>query len=176
MKHKIIYKTLLVVMVLATLSSCKKDEETSSPSGGGSATIPTTLVGSWEIAGQDLPKQSLRDKYERITFDVGADDSYSLKYYDKNGDISDFAGKVVVWDSDENHTNGQLIRFININVETINGQSFPGGWKGIFTFETGNTLKLNLDPNVPGVFGATPRGGFGSGDSGKEGIYHYKKQ
>lgn len=175
MKHKIIYKTVLVVMVLATLASCKKEEETT-PGGGGSATIPTTLVGNWEISGENLPKQSQREKYEKFTFSVGADDSYSLKYFDKNGDVTDFVGKVVVWDSDEKHSNGQLIQFININVETINGQSFPGGWKGIFVFEAGNTLKLNIEPNVSGVFGPTPRGGFGSGDSGEEGIYHYKKQ
>ncbi|MFX3625863.1 MAG: hypothetical protein ACN6I4_00755 [bacterium] len=176
MKRKIIYKFALVVMVLATLSSCKKDEETSPGGGSNSGPIPTSLVGSWEISGQDLPKQSFRDKYEKWTFDVTANDAYSLKYFDKNGDVTDFAGKVVVWDSDEKHTNGVLIRFININVETINGQSFPGGWKGIYAFEAGNILKLNIEPNVSGVFGPTPRDGFGSGDSGAEGIYHFKKK
>lgn len=175
MKHKIIYKAALVVMLLATLSSCKKDDESSS-GGSSSGPIPTSIEGSWEISGENLPKQLWRDRYEKWTFDVSANDAYSLKYYAKDGDVTDFQGKVVTWESDEKHSNGQPIRSININVETINGQSFPGGWKGIYTFEAGNILKLNLDPNVSGIFGATPRGGFGSGDSGNEGIHHFVKK
>lgn len=177
MKHKIIYKTVLVVMVLATLASCKKEEDPAPGGGSSSASIPTSLVGTWQINNADLPTQHLRDKYEKMVFTVGADESYSLKYHAKSdGKVTDFTGKVVTWDSDEKHSNGQTINNININVEKINGQAAPGGWKGIYAFEANNTLKLNLDPNVPGVFGATPRGGFGSGDSGKDGIYHFKKQ
>lgn len=162
-------------MFMAALSSCKKDDEGGS-GGGNSGPIPTSLVATWEIQGENLPKQGERDKYEKLVFVVNADDTYTLKYYKKSGGVDELTGKVVVWDSDEKHSNGQPIKNININVEKINGQPAPGGWKGIYAFEAGNILKLNLDPKVPGVIGATPSGGFGSGDSGNEGIYHYVKQ
>ncbi len=165
-------------MVLATFSSCKKDEDSSPNTGGGNAssTIPTTLVGVWEIANQDIPIQSLRDTYSKLSFTVNSNDAYSLKYHNKNGNITEFTGMVVVSNPDVKHSNGQPIMNIDIVVQKINGQPSPGGWKGIYAFETGNILKLNIEPNVGGISPPVASQGFGSGSSGSEGIYNYKKQ
>ncbi len=138
--------------------------------------MPTSIVGNWEIDGQNLPQQSWRDKYSKWTFTVNTDDTYSLKYIEKGGAITDFIGKVVVWASDVKHSNGTFIQYITINVTHINGQPLPGGWKGIHAFEAGNILKLNIEPNVGGIDGPTPKAGFGSGSGGNNSIYNFVKK
>ena len=138
--------------------------------------MPASIIGNWEVDGKDLPTQALRDKYSKWTFAVNADQSYSLKYIDKANKVTDFTGSVVLAGTITKHTSGSFMYNITINVVNINGQSAPGGWKGIYAFEPGGILKLNIEPNVGGVTAPTISGSFGSGSSGNNAVFNFVKK
>jgi len=167
-------KTIVMVLLFGALASCKKDENNQPDNN--QATMPTSIVATWEAAGANLPTQALRDKYSKIMFTVGFDDDYTMVYYEKNGSTTTFTGRVAFSGTSYKHSSGSPLTYITILVEKINGQSSPGGWKGMFAFEPGNVMKLNIEPNVSGVQGPDAGKGFGSGSGGAGSVYTYVKK
>lgn len=174
MKKVIILKSVLIIALLAVMAGCKKEETTGNTNNPGP--IPTSIVGNWEVDGKNLNTQYEKDNYSKWTFTVDAQDLYSLKFYKKNGEVTDFTGKVAYLKSDYKHTSGSPITYMTIQVYKINGQDMPGGWKSMYSFEAGNILVLNMEPNVSGVNGPNAAAGFGSGSGGNNTVYRFVKK
>ena len=79
--------------------------------------------------------------------------------------------------SEFTHETGSGIWKISVNVLTINGEHYPGGWYGLYAYDGENKLLLNVEPDVAN-WGDHPEAdkGLGSGKDGEGSIYAFTKQ
>lgn len=161
---------------------CKDDAVSPTPgngngngNGGGSSNVIEEV--SWVASNAQFPTQGLRDSYSGMEFRIDADNNYSWKWNKKDGQVLDFEGTVLLNSTDASHTNGEMISMISVDVMTINGQSAPGGWFGIYTFDDDGNLLMNVEPKVNG-WEKHPdyEEGIGSGTSGMESVYTFSKE
>lgn len=173
-KHYLIWLSIICFSIV--LSSCK--DEVSTPS----TTSPVELTDeleevTWVIENADLPSASMKSSVERMEFTVKSNTSYTWIWTLKSGDILAYEGAIIQSKSADKHTNGKDIWDITVDVHYINGESAPGGWLGIYSFDDSHNLLLNVEPNVVN-WGTHPtsENGLGSGESGQESIYTFNRK
>lgn len=178
------FKNIAVVILtahIALFSSCKDDSSTQPKPGkngdGNNLPIEGTYSGTWELTNDRMPNDKLKSYYDKLILIVEADDSYTWTYYRKDGNQTVFKGITTHQKTTKKHSSGSALWLYSIWVDTINGTSAPGGWDGIFTFEDANTLVINVEPRVSGwpKF-PTAEEGVGSGYSGQESVYVFKRK
>lgn len=101
--------------------------------------------------------------------------SYSWKWNKKDGKVTEYTGYIAHGKTKYNHTNGEALWSISVNVTHINGQSAPGGWVGLYASTGIKSMVFNVEPNVSGVKPPSDKVGIGSGQSGNEAVYVFKR-
>jgi hypothetical protein len=131
MKSKILaYSLFLSILVMA---SCTKSSEPAPPQEEEPQVEGVINDGTiWTIANADLPSENLRNSYEKMEFSVDDQNNYKWKWYSKSGMDLLFEGYIFHEKTEFEHSSGSGIWDISINVLTINGESYPGGWYGIY--------------------------------------------
>lgn len=170
----------IVLSLVVFLTACGPDDSPAPVPGGGGNTNNDPEVldqGIWKLENADMPSENLKSKYEYMEFSVDKEGYYKWKWVNKSGTETLYEGYVLTEDTDYTYSNGKPISSISVNVTSINGQSAPGGWVGIYTYDDNSRLLLNVEPNVPN-WGEQPTAqfGIGSGESGMESVFPFTKQ
>jgi hypothetical protein len=165
---------VLTLIVSISVSSCSKEEGGSG--GGNPVQIEGNYIGTWVSEKRDLPKD-LIGVYEKLVLTVDENYNYSWKYIKPDNSVIDFTGTLFDNVTEYEHSSTSRIWEVQIDVTHINGNAAPGGWKGIYTYEKENILKLNVEPNTSQwSTWPTAAGGIGSGQIGTNSIYVFTRQ
>lgn len=172
---KNITAAFIALTLVMALPSCKKDEGVKAAQNQESDET-FSIFKTWKCSHDDLPTENFKKMYKDLEQTVKESDiSYVWKWNKHDGTSTTFTGFIAHHKSTYKHSNNEPIWVISINVHEINGNPAPGGWVGLYTSEHPKSLLLNIEPNVSGVTAPEAQKGLGSGQSGEDSIFPFKR-
>lgn len=168
--------TCLALLLTLTFASCSKKDPAPETDNKGNNAGSFSIFNTWKCAQEDLPTESLKKMYKGLELIVNESDmSYVWKWNKYDGTTITFTGYIAHHMSTYKHSNNEPIWIIQINVSEINGQPAPGGWVGIYTSTGPGSMLLNVEPNISGITPPEAKNGIGSGKSGADAVFAFKK-
>lgn len=177
MKKQII--TFAIALIAATMfTSCSKEQGPvrSNDQIEVERNIEST---AWYMTNEQMPSQSMKDAFDRMEFEVsdgqGNDPHFTWSYLGKPGKPTYIMEGTFFYDkTSHKHESGSSIYNTYLYVTHINGQSLPGAYSGIFTFEDKDHWVLNVEPDVQNwEKHPLAENGIGSGANGESSVYAF---